>query len=293
MSIRDRGYKPYDGQHTPMAGRWRVVMRRSLRMTMKQGWVVAILICAIFPALIWGAWLYFDAKAWATLGEQAVQAGFYDPSYVPYRFLFDWAGTPVFAFLMAMFAGGGAVADDARQGTFQFYFARPISREQYLVGKVVPVMLLVAFVSLAPSLLLALERMALAKDGGDVAHQLLTLARTAGLGLIEAIVIGVPVVALSSVSKGRGYAQGAFAALFMLPWLVSWIFVKLTRTPWPRLLSIPALIESVGAKIFGYEIPEEERALPWLASLVMMAVIVAAASLLLRRRLAAAEVVAS
>ena len=57
---------------------------------------------------------------------------------------------------------------------------------------------------------------------------------------------GVPVVALSSVSKGRGYAQGAFAVLFMLPWLVSWIFVKLTRTPWPKLLSIPALIESVG-----------------------------------------------
>jgi ABC-type transport system involved in multi-copper enzyme maturation permease subunit len=293
MSIRDTGYKPYDGQHTPMAGRWAVVLKRSLRMSAKQGGVIAILICALFPALAWAVWMYIDAKTWMMMpGGQAEAAGMYDPSLIPYRFLFSYKGAPVFAFLMALFAGGGAVADDFRQGTFQFYFARPISREQYLAGKAVPVVMLVAFVSLAPALLLAIMRVAIARDGADVAHSLLLLLQTSLMGIIEAIVIAVPVVALSSVSKGRGYAQGAFAAFFMLPWIVGSVFVAITRTPWPALLSIPDLLQSLGAKIFGYEIPTEERAIPWLAAAVASVALVTGSVLLLRRRLAAAEVVA-
>jgi len=35
--------------------------------------------------------------------------------------------------------------DDVRGGAFQFYFARPVTREQYLVGKLLPPVLLVFF----------------------------------------------------------------------------------------------------------------------------------------------------
>jgi ABC-2 type transport system permease protein len=293
VSIRDRGYKPYDGQFTPLARRWSVVARHSLRMTLKQPWVIAILILSVFPALIGGVLMYIAAKMWSQVPpELAAQQGVSDPGQYVYFFLVKWYGAPVQAFLMAMFAGGGAIADDARQGAFQFYFARPISREQYLVGKTLPVVTVVAIVSLVPSLLLAVVRLAVARDGGDVAHQLVLILQAVALGGIEAVAVGVPVVALSSISKGRGYAQGAFAALFLLPYIVGGIFVSITRNPWPALLSVPAQLESIGARIFAHEIPPDERALPFWAAVAVMVAMLAGSIALLRARLRAAEVVA-
>lgn len=293
MSLRDRGYKPYEGQHTPLGGRWKTVLKNSLRMTAKQGWVLSILIISGFPVLVWAALIFFKAYNFvdATPGLQGAE-GVVDPGQYIYLFLVKGYGVPLQAFLMAMFAGGGAIADDTRNNTFQFFFARPLSREQYLVGKVLSVVLLVAFVSLAPALLLAIVRIALAHDATDVTHQLWHLPRALALGSLEALVIGVPVVALSSLSRGRGYAQAAFAGLFLLPWIVGETFVWMFRNPWPALLSVPAQLESVGAVLFGYNFGVDERPLPPLAAAAMMAVTLVASILVLRARLAAAEVVA-
>ena len=75
-------------------------------------------------------------------------------------------GTMTLAFLIALFAGAGQVADDTRAGAFQFYFARPVTRDQYLVGKVMPVVVLTMFIALVPALLLSLLRLALLPSGG-------------------------------------------------------------------------------------------------------------------------------
>ncbi|MSP63404.1 MAG: hypothetical protein EXR72_24290 [Myxococcales bacterium] len=293
MSIRDRGYKPYEGQHTPLAGRWKVVLRHSLRSTAKQPWVVAMLILAVFPILGWGVVMYIAAKQWASMPlEMAAQAGAQDPGQYVYYYFISWYGAPIFAFLMAMFAGGGAIADDTRNGAYQFYFARPISREQYLVGKVVPVVLLVAFVSLGPALLLAIVRVALAKDLADAGHLLVGLPRALALGTLEALVLALPVVALSSLSKGRGYVQGAFATLFMLPWIIGGIFSGITRNPWPAVLSIPANLGSIGAKLYGIDVPPTDYPVPWPIALCVLGGMMIGSLALLRFRLAAAEVVA-
>ena len=293
MSLRDRGYKPYEGRHTPLSGRWKTVLKSSLRMTAKQGWVLSMLIISGFPVLVWAAYLFFKAYGFVQGGpDMAGGERVVDPGQIIYLFLVKGYGAPMQAFLMAMFAGGGAIADDTRNNTFQFFFARPLSREQYLVGKVLSVVLLVAFVSLAPALLLAIVRIALAHDAADVAHQLWHLPRAIVLGSLEALALGVPAVALSSLSKGRGYARAAFAALFLVPWILGEIFVSVARNPWPALFSVPAQLESIGGELFAYQFAPDDRPLPWLAAAAMMAVMLTGSILVLRARLAAAEVVA-
>src|SRR5205823_5365923 len=89
------------------------------------------------------------------------------PFAAPDDYVFDVMCGPtatLLTFLMAMFAGGGAIADDTRAGSFQFYFARPVTREQYLVGKLIPPVVLIAVVAVGPAFLLALLRVALSKD---------------------------------------------------------------------------------------------------------------------------------
>lgn len=284
-AIRDRGYQRYTGRHTPERGRWALIASRMLRMSARQPWVMVMLILCIFPGLVGAVLMYIQAKLYA-----AGMAPAPDP-YVYYLYTKPY-GTLLLAFLTALFAGGGAIADDVRGGAFQFYFARPITRDQYLAGKVVAPVVLVACVSLGPALLLSLLRVALAKDAADAAGAVLLPLKALGLGLIEAAVLGVPVVALSSLSKGRGYVQGAFAALFLLPWILGAIFVGVTRSPWPALLSIPAHLQGVGR--FFFALPaEDERVLPVWVSAAVLAAVVAGSLAVLRRRLAAMEVVGS
>jgi ABC-2 type transport system permease protein len=293
MSIRDQGYQRYEGARTPPAGRWLVVLRRTLRMTARQPWVIAILIIALLPTLVAAAVMYFQMKLYAMVpAEQLAAAHAVDPGLLVYTFQVSWYGTPVLAFLMALFAGGSAVADDIRMNAFQFYFARPLSRDQYLLGKTLAVAVLVWCVAVAPALLLAVVRLALLRAGVDSPLRLALLpARGLVLGTLEAVVLTVPAVALSSLSPRRGLAQGGYAALFFLPWILGWIVSALVRSAWPMLLAVPAGLRAVGAPLFAYDAPPDERLLPWLPALAVMAALVAGSVALVRWRLASVEVV--
>jgi hypothetical protein len=284
--IRDQGYQRYEGSYTPERGRWALIAGRMLKMTARQPWVTAMLILSIFPALVGGVVLYIQAKLYASGMAPA-------PDSIVYEVLCGSKICLLIAFLTAMFAGGGAVADDARGGAFQFYFARPVTREQYLVGKLVPPVVLVACVSMAPALLLAFLRMALAKDGADALALLPLPLEVIAQGVVVALTLGVPVVALSSLSRGRGYVQGAYAGAFLLPWILGAIFVNVTRSPWPAILSLPAHVHNVGRFLFRLPVPPDERVLPvWLSAAFLGALVVGSIALL-RRRLAAVEVIAS
>ena len=286
-AIRDQGYQPYQGSYTNESGRWALIASRMLKMSVRQPWVIVMLILCLFPALIGAVLMFLQAKMYA-LGQETEAPD----RYVLYLFIKPY-GTILIAFLTALFAGGGAVADDTRMGAFPFYFARPVTRDQYLVGKLLPPVVLVLCVSLGPSLLLALLRVGLAKDTPDAMVALLLVGRALAFGLVEGLALGVPVVALSSMSRGRGYVQGAYAAAFLLPWILGAIFVSVTRSPWPALLSIPEHLANLGRFLFSVAAEEGHRSLPVWVSAAVLAALVGGSLALLHRRLSAVEVVGS
>ncbi|HEX6835001.1 MAG TPA: ABC transporter permease subunit, partial [Polyangia bacterium] len=202
-------------------------------------------------------------------------------------------GTMTLAFLIALFAGAGQVADDTRAGAFQFYFARPVTRDQYLVGKVMPVVVLTMFIALLPALLLSLLRLALLPSGAEVVKKLPLVGATLIIGTVEALVLAMPAVAISSLSRRRAYVQGGYAILYLLPWIVGGIFVKVTRSAWPAIFSVPAHLENLARFVYRQPLPEGERALPVWVSAAFVALLVAGSLALLRRRLASVEVIAS
>jgi hypothetical protein len=108
------------------------------------------------------------------------------------------------------------------------------------------------------------------------------------LALVVALTLGVPVVALSSLSTSRGVVQGGWAAVFMLSWIIGRIVAAVTASPWPALISIPANLGVVGAHIFG-EKPAD--ALPWWASALVLGVLLAGSAALLRWRLRNVEAI--
>ncbi len=202
-------------------------------------------------------------------------------------------GTMTLAFLIALFAGAGTVADDTRAGAFQFYFARPVTRDQYLVGKVLPTVVLTMFIALLPALLLSLLRLALLPNGDEVVKKLPLVGATLIIGIIESLVLALPAVAISSLSRRKSYVQGGYAILYLLPWIVGGIFVKVTRSAWPALFSVPAHLENLARFLYRQPLADDERAMPVWVSAAFVSLLVAGSFALLRKRLSAVEVIAS
>ena len=281
-AIRDRGYQRYTGGHTRESGRWRLIFSRMFRQSARSPWIIVMMILCVFPGLISAVAMYIQSKMHA-VGI----AGSPDP-YV-YKLFVKPYGTLLFAFLTALFAGGGAIADDAQAGAFPFYFARPVTRDQYLWGKLLPPVVLVAIVSTGPALLLALFRVALARESADALVALVLPLRTLAFGALEAAALVLPAVALSSLVRSRGYAQGLYTALFLLP---TSMLSHLLRSPWPGVVSITANLENVGRFVFAIPLEPGDQALPVWVSAAALAVLVIGSFALLRRRIRRLEVVA-
>ena len=285
-TILDRGYHAYSGRYTPDASRWKVIASRTLRMSARQWWAILLMIATVIPLLVSAVqmWIMSKLYAMAPPGMQVTSPDTY--------MMLPW-GTMTLAFLIALFAGAGQVADDTRAGAFQFYFARPVTRDQYLAGKVVPVVVLTMFIALMPALLLSLLRLALLPNGDEVVKKLPLVGATLIVGVVEALALAIPAVAISSLSRRRAYVQGGYAILYLLPWVVGGIFVKVTRSAWPSVLSVPAHLENLARFVFRAPLPEGEWALPVWVSAAFLSILIAGSLALLRRRLAAVEVVAS
>jgi ABC-type transport system involved in multi-copper enzyme maturation permease subunit len=290
--VVDRGYQPYRGAHTAQSSRWQVIARRTLGLQARKPWIIVMLVlCACWTVGLMGVMYVMSRLSGLAPSGSKLAGG--SPDALVLFIAASPGGTLLLAFMVALFAGGSAVADDTRAGAFQFYFARPITRGQYLAGKLVAATTLTAMVTLAPALLLALFRLATTQTGAELWQRLPLVAAAIATGLIEALALAAPALALSSLSRSRGYAQGSFAALFLLPWMLGGIFVRVTGSAWPALGSLPAHFANLGRFLHRQPPPDDERVLPVWASLVVVAALVAGSIALLRQRLDSVEVVAS
>jgi ABC-type transport system involved in multi-copper enzyme maturation permease subunit len=280
-SVRDRGYRRYDGAHTPDRARTWVIARRTLSLSLRPRAVKWLALLSFLPAVIASVVVVVHAKL-ATL--DGTVAYVYDIQAKPYAALF-------FGFMMALAAGAGAIADDARANALPFYFARPITRDQYLTGKLIPLAALVGLGTIAPPLVVAGVRISLAAGAHEIAGAVIVAGKALALGLLEVALFALPQLACSALTRSRGAAQLAFATLFFLPSTLGAIFSHMARSPWPSLLSMPALVSAIGRAIYG--LAPEDQALPPIAALAMIAAIAVGSLAITRRSLAAAEAVPS
>jgi ABC-type transport system involved in multi-copper enzyme maturation permease subunit len=194
-----------------------------------------------------------------------------------------------FAFVMSLLVAAPAVSDDVRTGAFQFYFARPVTGAQYLVGKLVPVALLAMAVAGVPGLLLAFLRLALSSTGGEALSQLSLVLQAIVYTPIYAAVLSLPPIALSALGRRGGTIQGLWAASFFLPWVFGESVAAVSDVDYVALISLPTNLRLVGQYIFGVE---PSYALPWYLPAGVLALVLAASAGIVLRRLARVEVFA-
>ncbi|MFW6051797.1 MAG: ABC transporter permease subunit [Myxococcota bacterium] len=285
MPVRDLGYRPYEGERLPSSHNTWVLLRHGLRRAWAS-WLVKIAVflgwvpTAIFVGVVFVQFrMAQEAPPEMVEGLQA-QAG---PAVAN---LLGWQMW-LFATMASLGAGAGAIAEDLTHRAFQFYFAKPVTPEQYLAGRVVAVAGLCFALLLLPALLSVATVASLAPPEERLARAGLLLPAVLSSAVV-AVTLGTVSVAVSSLSRSRALTMSAWVMVFVIPEVLSTIVTAVGDWPWLGLLSLPTLLGTVGIALFKMEPPTDLR---WFHAVPALAIWVGAGTALALARLRRAEVI--
>ena len=277
MPIHDQGYRRYPGRRRPHGTAWWVIARQQMRAVLSQKRYLALLLVAWIPFVARVVQIYLAANF--------QQAEFLATSKELFRGFLDQQG--LFVFLLIVGASG-AIADDRRANALQVYLSKPLTRVEYIAGKLFAPMAFVLGVTLLPALLLLLVHVAFSGSLTFVVQNLYLLPAILLYSVVLALLGTFTMVALSSLSKSRRFTALTFTGLFFFTSAMYIALQRITGSGLWALISPRDMLTVIGDAAF--RIPGE-RALPLWAALLGVMVIIGASVLVLERRIRGVEVV--
>ncbi len=257
MTIRDLGYKPYEGARLPPSNNVWVMLRQGLSRAWGSWMVKIAIFLAILPPLIAclvvAGWRYFAAQMGhadeaADIGSTALREMFrYETWFV--------------VSLVTLGAGAAAIAEDLTFKAFQFYLAKPVTRLQYLAGRIAAVAIILFAITFLGGLLIVVIATVTATPDQRVAD-LGLVAPTLAYSIILALFMAPASVAVSSLSPSRALTMSAWALLFVVPHVIASIVDTISHGsfPWLYLTSFTGLLATIADALFKVE---GESALRW------------------------------
>lgn len=194
-----------------------------------------------------------------------------------------------FALLLSAFGGAGLIANDLRTGAILVYLSRPLTRRDYVLGKLTVLLALNLAVTLAPGLLLYGAALALA-PGQFAAWGLAWIApAVVAQSLLISLGAGLLALAVSSVSRSARVAGLGFVLLWVGLEVVGNVLREMLSAPLAGLVSLQGDMRLVGGALFGVSAGDAPH---WSWALLVLLALAAACLLVLRARVRAVEVVA-
>ena len=213
------------------------------------------------------------------------QAAFLATSAQLFRGFLDQQG--LFVFLLIV-GSSGAIADDRRANALQLYLSKPLTRVEYIAGKLFAPLAFVLGITLLPALLLLVVHVAFAGSLTFVRQNLYLLPAILLLSVTQALVGTFTMVALSSLSKSRRFTALTFTGLFFFTTAMYQALLRITGSGLWALMSPRDLLSVIGDAAFRIQGP---RALPLWGALLGVAVILVLSVAVLERRIRGVEVV--
>lgn len=285
MTVRDLGYRPYEGARLPPANNTWVMLRHGLARAWAS-WLVKIAIfLSLGPLLVFA--VYVALRLWVTRSMGAGAEGI--PEFdgtEPLRYLYS-SETWLAVSLLTLGAGAPAIAEDLTFRAFQFYFAKPVTPEQYYGGRALAVAIPIFGITFLPALLVDVV-MVVMSPVESATEMLGLLLPCLVYSLILAIVMGAGSVAISSLSKSRALTMSAWVLCFVVPHALAAVVDAIGHWPWLYLGSFTGLLGVVADALFHVE---TESQLHWYHAALVLGVFVAGSIALSLHRLRRAEVI--
>jgi ABC-2 type transport system permease protein len=198
-------------------------------------------------------------------------------------------GQVVFALLLSIFGGAGLVANDLRTGAILVYLSRPLTRRDYVLGKLTVLLALNLSATLVPGLLLYAAALALMPETFAAGSLGWIAPAVVAQSLLVSLATGLFVLAISAVSRSARVAGLTFVLLWVGLGIVGTILGEALDAPLAALVSLEGDMRLVGNALFGMAARD---AVHWSWAVVTLLALAGGCLLVLRARVRAVEVVA-
>ena len=239
--VNNLGYRGWSDQLVPGWLRWWVITAVGVRRAWQSRWLRRMLVCAWLPAIVFGAgffaWeqavLHADWRQWfriflqgmpQTAGWDGMQlaAGDLEGSrHAVWAWLLQYFFRYPQAVLMVMVVGvisPPLISQDIRSRAFLLYFSRPLTRAEYLFGKVASLWAYLAIISTVPALALYLLGVLLSPNLGVLSATWDLPFRIIGASIVLMLPTSMLALCFSSLTQESRYAGFAWFAVWILGW---------------------------------------------------------------------------
>jgi ABC-2 type transport system permease protein len=279
MPIYEQTYRRYQARGALRTLRSWPIMREALRLLLARRLFLGLLVAC------WVPFVGFVIYLWALTQFPQAEKLFPVGGAVFARF-FHWQ--ELLVLLVTTFAGAGLVASDLRTGAILVYLSRPLTRRDYVLGKMGVLLALILSVTLVPGLLLYGVAVALAPQHFLKWSLTWIAPAVAAHSLVLAVAWSLLILAVSSLSKSARVAGLAFFGLVMTLEVLRGIVGLVYRWPGSTILSLRANLRALGDVIFGLK---PGPALHWAWPALVVTAVALACLFILRSRVRAVEIV--
>lgn len=276
--IHDQGYRRYGGRREPNGRRWWVIARAGLMSRVREKRVMVLLLIAWLPFLVRAVQIYASANF--------QQVAFLAPTPEMFREFLDQQN--IFVFLVCVVIGSGLIADDRRANALQIYLSKPLTRLEYITGKLVVLGLVLAFVTWVPAMLLLLLQMLFAGSTTFIRTHLFLLPAITLFAATQVFVSAFAMLALSSLSKSRRFVAMMYAGILFFTAAMYQALRTITGSDAWAAISPRDTMNVIADGIFRIA---SQRPIPFMAAVVVVAAWVVGSMFVLERRVRGVEVV--
>ena len=277
MPIHDQGYRRYEGRREAHGHTWLVITRAGIMERLRERKFLGLLLFAWLPFLVRSVQLY--------VASNYPQASFLNATPAMFRDYLSQQG--VFVFFITLYVGSGLIANDRRANALQIYLSKPLTRVDYVVGKLATLLIFLTFVTWVPGILLLLMQILFAGSLAFLKAYLFLFPAITVYSAVAVLMSAFTMLALSSLSKSRRFVAVMYAGLIFFTAAMYQALRGITGSRAWLFISPGDVLDVIGNKIFRSTEPQNYFA----AALVTVVVLLAASVLVLERRVRGVEVV--
>lgn len=285
MAVYKRNYRAYAGPLSPVRWRWLAITRYSLAEVFASRVSTLLFVICLIPPLVTAVIIYTvnsdTARALMNLGKAPFTVG--NTFFLTVFSMQGWL-----ALFLTAWIGPASVSPDLTNGALPLFLSRPISRAEYVGGKLLMFAVVLSAITWVPLLVLFIIQAETAPGPWLIPNLFIASGMFVG-SLIWITVLGLLALAVSAWVRWRIVATGLMVAAILVPAGFGGIITAIMRTKWGFMLNIPYAVAIIWANLL--RVPHQLNTIPPSAAWISLLAACGIAVLLLNARIRARQVV--
>jgi ABC-2 type transport system permease protein len=277
--IHDQGYRRYTGSRSPAGRAWLVIAAAGIRARLARRAFIGLLLLSWVPFVVRAVQVYASVNL--------PQASFLAPDARMFRQFLEQQ--EIFLFFITVYAGAGLIAADRRANALQIYLSKPLTRFEYVAGKLATLMTFLLSVTWLPAMLLLLVQILFSGSFRFFLDNLFLVPAITLFSFVQVLVVSAAMLALSSLSKSPRYVGILYAGLIFFSQAIYSSVYGITRNSSLAWVSVAADLAQIGDVIFRLPVRFD---MPASAAAAVIAALLAVSAVILAKRVRGVEVVA-